>query len=144
MIQAQSPFTLLERRFDGPAHAGDPDQHRDWGVCWGITEIDLSSGFSPNARRKTIHTSGPGRPARTATPRLTGELGHEGSFAALFDQVGLPPVRGYDRGELIDTLRRWGSGDHARLSWPAATARPGGTAVAGRVSQTWVSWGTSA
>src|SRR5262249_27859204 len=124
MIQAQPPFTLLERRFNGPAHTGHPYQRRDGRVCGRVAEIDLEFWIlsQPTPKDQPHVRAWQARAYRHAA--LEGELGHQGPFAAFFDQVGMPCVQRDSRSELSDPLRRRCPGDQPGLARPSAPALP--------------------
>src|SRR5215510_7170013 len=125
VVQAQAPFTLLECRFDRPAHTSHPDQRGDRYVTWRITEIDLElRSLPPTPSQHNPHVGA--RHARAYRhAAVETELRHQRPFAPFFYQERLPCVRWHSRCELINALWRLCSGHQASLPGLAPAPRPG-------------------
>src|SRR5215470_14279015 len=112
VVQAHAAFTLLERRFDRPAHARHPDQCGDRYVTWRMTEIDLElRSLSPGPPPYDPHVGT--RHARAYRhAAVASALRHQRPFAPCFYQERVPRVRRHSRCELLDALWRLCSGYH--------------------------------
>ena len=77
MVQAQPPLDLLKGRFDGPAHAGYPDQPGHRCVGGGMAEIHLGLSLRPHGSPKDEPDIGAGPPRggrRTRPPKARDDL----------------------------------------------------------------------
>src|SRR5712691_8645486 len=124
MVQAQPSFALLEGRFDGPPHASDPDQRGHWCVGWRIAKVDFQFRLFPYGPPPDDPHVGARQPSAYRHSTLEGELGDQGPFTALFDQVRVPRFWRQRRGELINALRGRLPRDQAHLAGPSAPTRP--------------------